>query len=209
MSPAVIDVVDLNETNVRKWGTQLIAVGAYDAVVPDDLFGEDHLPVALPTGFHDLGFVTTDGVTMPDSITSEPTTMLQSLEPVRTDVTGRERSLAVVFGEGHAWTNALWHGVPVEDWPAVKDGPWDFTDGGDVADYPWLKILLYGQDGVGANAVYRVEAAYRAKVTSKTDRTLSRGTSENFGLTFGLYRDPVTQSVHRRAQDGPYYHPAP
>lgn len=200
--PAVEDILTLNETAIRKWGKQLIAIADYDTAAPSSFFGGDTLPVALPTGHKDLGFVTTDGITVADSLSSEATQMLQTLEPVRNDVTGRDQTLAVVFGEANAWVNALYHGVQVADWPADRDGDWEYTDSG-ITDTPYYRVLLYGQDGVGSQAIYRVEYAYRAKVTAKTDRALSRSNAETFGFTFTLFRDPQLDKSLYRGQNGP------
>ena len=195
----------LNESKVRKWGTVLFAIADIGTAIPADLFGVDHLPIALPAGFKDLGFITTDGVTAVDSLSSEPTTMLQSLEAVRTDVTGREMNLSAVFGESNAWVNALYHSKLVSEFGADKDGAWDFTEAG-ISDTPYYRILMFAQDGVGDSAVYRVEAAYKAKVTAKTDRALGRTNAETFGFTFGLFRDQDLDKTYRRAEDGPSMH---
>lgn len=195
----------LNESKVRKWGTVLFAIADTTTAIPDNLFGGDYLPIALPSGFKDLGFITTDGVTAVDSLSSEPTNMLQSLEAVRTDVTGREMTLSAVFGESNAWVNALYHSKRVSEFGADRDGAWDFTEAG-ISDTPYYRILMFGQDGVGDDAVYRVEAAYKAKVTAKTDRALGRSNPETFGFTFGLFRDQDLDKTYRRAEDGPSMH---
>lgn len=195
----------LNESKVRKWGTVLFAIADMGTAIPDDLFGGDYLPIALPSGFKDLGFITTDGVTAVDSLSSEPTNMLQSLEAVRTDIAGREMSLSAVFGESNAWVNALYHSKLVSEFGADRDGSWDFTEAG-ISDTPYYRILMFGQDGVGDDAVYRVEAAYKAKVTAKTDRALGRSNPETFGFTFGLFRDQDLDKTYRRAEDGPSMH---
>lgn len=195
----------LNAKKVRKWRRMLIAIADETATVPTAFFGTDHLPIALPTGYKDLGFITTDGATAADALTSEATQMLQSLEPVRTDVTGREQSLAAAFGESNAWTNALAHGKPVADWPTDRDGPWIYDDG-EVSDWPYYRLFLIGQDGVGAGAVFRVEYAYRAKVTAKTDRAMGSA-AEAFGFTFGLFKDPVAGKSLTRAENGPSLNP--
>lgn len=200
--PAVESILTKNESAVRKWGTQLLAIADYDAAAPSSFFGGDHLPLALPSGHLDLGFVTTDGVTVADSLSSESTSMLQSLEPVREDLTGRDQSMSVVFGEANAWVNALYHGLQVADFPADREGAWEYTDAG-ITDTPYYRVLLYGQDGVGSQAIYRVEYAYKAKVTSKTDRAMSRSASESYGFTFKLFRDSLLDKTLYRGQDGP------
>lgn len=199
----VKDMLEVVDTNVRKWGTQLAFLLAPDAVLPESFFTPERLPV-LPEGAIQLGYITTDGISVEDSISSENTQMLQNLEPVRTDLTGIERSLTVAFGEDNAMVQALWHGVPFEEFPEEANGPWSFDDG-EVQDYPYYRFGWIGQDGVGESARYRVELGYRAKVTAKESRTASRENPETYGFTFGLFRDPVIGKSYTRAQNGPAY----
>ena len=192
------------DTNVRKWGTALIAFQAPDAPIPTSFFGvSDYLPI-LPTDAKQLGFVTTDGFAQEDSISSEVVNMLQTLEPVRRDLTGIEKSLTFAAGEDNAFVQALWHGIPFEDWPAVASGSWIFDDG-DIAQYPEYRVILLLQDGVGSQARYRVEYGYRVTVTAKTARSMNRTDAESYGFTLGLLRDPVVGKSYTRAQNGPSY----
>lgn len=205
--PDVQSLLNVNDNNVRKWGTQLFFIMDPAAPVPESWFGsEDHLPI-LPEGALDLGYITTDGISSEDSISSEPTQMLQSLEPVRTDLTGIERSMTVAFGEDNAFVQALWHGVPFEDFPEAADGPWVHDDG-EVSQYPYYRAGWLGQDGVGAQARYRVEFGYRVQVTAKESRTANRSDPETYGFTFGIFKDPVLKKAFTRAQNGPFYFPA-
>ena len=205
--PDVQSILNVNDNNVRKWGTQLFFLMDPAATVPTEWFGStDHLPI-LPPGAIDLGYITTDGIGNEDSVSSEPTQMLQSLEPVRIDLTGIEKSLTVAFGEDNALVQALWHGVPFEDFPTERDKPWIFDDG-EVSQYPYYRLGWIGQDGVGSQARYRVEFAYRAQVTAKESRSANRSDAETYGFTFGLFKDPVLKKSFTRAQNGPFYFPA-
>lgn len=202
--PTVDELLVKSDTNVRKWGNQLFFLQHPAAPIPESFFGSvDRLPI-LPDGALQLGYITTDGISQEDSISSEPTQMLQSLEPVRTDLTGIEKSLTVAFGEDNAFVQALWHGTPFENFPDVATGPWLFDDEG-VSDYPYYRLGWIGQDGVGDQARYRVEYAYRAKVTAKTARSANRSDAETYGFTFGLFSDPILGRSFTRAQNGPFY----
>ncbi len=64
--------------------------------------------------------------------------------------------------------------------PADRDGAWDFTDEG-ISDFPYYLAMMIAKDGVGDQTVYRVEAAYKMKVTAKTDRTVARRTGSSSG----------------------------
>lgn len=195
-------IPQLNNKKVRKWGRMLVAFADETAAVPATFFDAGHLPIALPADHKDMGFITTDGITETDALTAEGTTMLQSLEEVRSDLTGRSQTLTLTFGESNAWTNALAHGLPVSEWAEDRDAPWIFDDG-ELSDWPYYRILLIGQDGVGANAIYKVEYAYRAKVTAKTDRVKNRTAPETIGFTFGLYKDPAAGKTFTRGENGP------
>lgn len=203
MAEAVIPT--LGGGQVRKWRRMLLAIADYSTAVPSPLFTTGFLPLTIPTGFKQLGYVTTDGATIADSLSTEKTSMLQSLSPVRRDTTGREQTLNVAFGEQNAWVNALAHGQLVADWPTAKDGPWLFDDG-QVTDWPYYRLLLIGQDGVGAKAIYRVEFAYKAGVDAKADRQMG-SKEETTGITFGLYLDDVAGKSYTRAQNGPSLNP--
>lgn len=202
--PDVQSIMEVNDNNVRKWGTQIFFLCAPDVVLPTEWFGAtDQLPVA-PAGGLDLGYITTDGISQEDSISTENTSMLQSLEPVRADLTGIEKSLTVAFGEDNAFVQALWHGVPFEEFPVVKDGAWIFDDG-EVSQYPYYRLVILMQDGVGSQARYRVEVAYRATLTAKSGRTANRTDAETYACTFGLFKDPVIKKSFTRAQNSPSY----
>lgn len=202
--PDVQSQMIVNDKNVRKWGTQLYFLMAPNAPIPASWFGvTDRMPI-LPPGSLQLGYVTTDGVSQQDSLSSDATSMLQSLESVRTDMTGIEKTWAVAFGEDNAWVQAIWHGVPFGDFPALSSGAWVFDDG-DIAAYPYYRMGILMQDGVGDQARYRVEFAYRATVTAKQARVANRTAEETYGFTFGLFKDPSVKKSFTRAQNGPAY----
>lgn len=196
------------DTNVRKWGSKLLFVQPMTSAPPTTFFGvEDHLPI-LPADAKIFGFITTDGIDQEDSVSSENTQMDQALEPVRRDLTGIEKTLLTNLGEDNAYVQALWHGVPVEDWPATSVGPWIYHDGA-ISDYPYMRLGVIAVDGVGDMARYRYEYAYRAAITSKGARKLARNASETYSCTWGLFRDAVAKKSYSRLQDGPFYHQVP
>ena len=189
---------------VRKWGTQLLAVEDGSAAVPSAWFDtEDHRPTALPATARILGFITTDGMVAAKGISREGTQMVQSLENVRDDITGIEQTLAVTFGQASsAWVNALYHGKLPSEFPAEAHAPWIYHDG-EITDYPFLRLHVLMQDGVGPQAFYRYEYGYSAKIISVNDRTLNRTTAEGLGMTFGLFKDVAVGRTLTRAENGP------
>lgn len=191
----VVSILNDNNRNVRKWGTQLLAIADYSTAMPADFFdAATNKPNALPEGFKVLGYISTDGAKMSRGIESSDTNAVQDLEPVRSDITGRTRTLQVVFLEMNAWVKALAHGLPVSKWPTKADDGFEFTDG-EATDFPYYRLIWLGQDGVGADAHYRIEAGYRVKVTNQGDSTKNRSDAENEDQTFTFFRDPKTGKV--------------
>lgn len=199
---AVDEILETDTSRIRKWGTQLLALADYTAPVPEQFFTSGGEPI-LPPEFQQLGFITTDGITRGTSVSSESTSMVQQLEPVRTDVTGIEETLTCTFGEGSsAWTQALIHAKPVAEWPADPHSPWVYHRG-QFTDFPYYRLLVLMQDGVGDQTFYRVEYGYRAKITALTDRTWNRSTPEGLGVTFGLFKDSIAGRSSTSAENGP------
>jgi hypothetical protein len=196
--PDVISQLADDNRNVRRHGNTLLTIADYSAAVPTEFFGSDGLPVALPTGYKNMGYITTDGIKIPTDISNDNSMMLQDIEPVRSDLTAFTRTLQVGFGEQNAWTKGLAHKQPVSAWPSDKNAAWSYDDG-DGNDFPYYRILLLSQDGAGDSAVYRVEFAYRAKVTDLDDRTLSRSDDEVTSPTFTCFRDPVVGKSYTEA----------
>jgi hypothetical protein len=196
--PDVISQLSDDNRNVRRHGNTLLAIADYSAAIPTTFFGSDGLPNALPTGYKNMGYITTDGVKIPTDIATDLSTMLQDTEPVRSTSTGFTRTLQVGFGESNAWTKGLAHKQPVSAWASDKNAEWSYDDG-DGSEWPYYRILLLSQDGLGDSAVYRVEFAYRAQVTALDDRTLSRGDDETTNPTFTCFRDPVVGKSYTEA----------
>jgi len=187
--PDVISQQVDNGLYVHKHGNAILAIADYSADVPDAFFGADGLPSTLPDGYKVMGYVTTDGFTQSSSISANDTQMLQSLDPVRSDMESLTKTLKATFGEASAWVNSIYSGMQVADWAATNSDVYQI-DEGSTSEFPYYRILLLTQDGVGADAWYHVDFAYRAKVTNLGDRTLSRADSESYETTFTCYLDP-------------------
>jgi hypothetical protein len=203
-------IITDRDDNVRKWG--IVAVGiahpkAAFPVLPEAWFDAATHEPKIPTGIKFIGHLTTEGANVSSSIDSDKTTMNNSLDPVRSDVTGREQSIKFTAGEANAFIQAINHGIPFEDWPESAQGAWGFTDGA-LAGLPEYRVVLLGQDGVGDQAIYRVKAGFRAKRSDAGDRALSRADTESTEFTFDLLRDVELGLSMLRAQDGPAYHQA-
>lgn len=198
-------MLEVDNSLVRKWGRALVAVQDYSAPVPTTFFNATTGLPELPSDAKQLGFITTDGITAGKAVSAEDTTMMQWLEPVRSDLTGITKTLGCAFGEGsNAYVHAAYNGVEVADFPASPDGAFIF-DGGEMADFPYYRLWVIAADGVGDDARYRIEYAYRAKITALTDRTLARANPETMGFTFGCFKDPVTGKDVSVMENGPKF----
>lgn len=187
----VVSILNDNNGNVRKWGTQLLAVADYSTAMPSKFFDDTtNKPNALPGGFKILGYISTDGMKISRSIDSSDVSAVQDLEPVRSDITSKTRTLQVTFLEMNAWVKGLAHGVPVAQWPSDKNAGFEYSDGA-ITDFPYLRLIVLMQDGTGVGAHYRVEAGYKVKVTNQGDLTHSRSDAEGEETTFTFYRDPT------------------
>ena len=201
-TPTIADVQQYMQNdpgNVRKHATMIIAIADYSTPAPEKFFGDDGLPCKLPDGYKQLGYVTTKGMVEKRSVKTDDTTMLQDLEPVRSDLSSSTRQLDVTFGEANAYTEALRAGLPVASWPESKDSKtWAYTECG-VSQMPLYRIYLIAQDGVGADAVYRVEFAYKTTISGFGDRTLDRTDTEDLGFTFDVLTDERTGKQYDKA----------
>ena len=201
-TPTIADVQQYMQNDpgsVRKHATMIIAIADYSTPAPEKFFGDDGLPCKLPDGYKQLGYVTTKGMVEKRSVKTDDTTMLQDLEPVRSDLSSSTRQLDVTFGEANAYTEALRAGLPVASWPESKDSKtWAYTERG-VSQMPLYRIYLIAQDGVGADAVYRVEFAYKTTISGFGDRTLDRTDTEDLGFTFDVLTDEKTGKQYDKA----------
>ena len=192
-----------NSALVRKHGTALLAIADYSAPVPTAFFDSaTGQPLLLPAGYKNMGYVSTKGFTAKKDTKSDDTTMLQDLDPVRSDLSSSTRTLAVGFGEMSAWVKNLMAGLPVSAWPAANSGKWSVDDKG-TQESPYYRLLLLTQDGAGAQAFYRVEFAYRAKITDIGDRTLNRSDAEIEEPTFTCYKDPAASGASYHMESSP------
>lgn len=196
---SVADQLIINNGLIRKHGMQFMAIADYSTPMPASFFEFDTttkagfikaLPVVLAAGFKQMGLITTDGFTKAADVSTQTTMAVQSLEPQRNDVESIGRTLAVTFQEASSYTKALAHNLPVSDWPATRSKSWGFADGNTVA-LPYYRVICFTQDGVGDDAVYSVDAAYKAQVTAMGDNVKNRTAADETNRTFTLFRDDL------------------
>lgn len=208
---------DTSNSAVRKWRKQILGVSDFndpEITIPTkagDLFyldpatapaGRLYTPKPLVPGIHDMGYITPDGVTHNREVASDDTSMLQSLESVRSDVTSIDKTVAAVLGEANAWTRAMAHGLPVSMWPADKHGANFFADGR-IVDNPFYVFWQLAQDGVGPSAIYRIELLLKVKVSAQEGRKMNAADPETYGYTWKSFKDDVLGFSHLSLDEGP------
>lgn len=188
-----LDVVD--SSLVQKHGAQIMAIADYSAVPPESFFTKQALedgglilPNVLPSAYRNMGYITTDGIQESTDVSTSDVQAVQTIETVRSDIDALTKTLQVTFLEVSGLTKSLWAGLPVVRWPADKRAPWAVAHGR-RSNWPYYRIFILTQDGAGEDAKYRVEHAYRAKVTDLGDRTLNRTDPETHQFTFTCFRD--------------------
>jgi hypothetical protein len=190
--PNVASQLAIDNRLVRKHGTQILAIADYATAFPTTLWetGSDTfvVPKALPTGYRDMGYISTDGIQNSSDVSTSDVQAVQTTNPVRSDIDSIVKTLQVTLLEASAWVQGLAHGLPVSEWPEDKTAAYEYLDG-DRSDFPYYRLLVLTQDGVGADAFYRIEGAFRAKVTDIGDRSLQRSDAEMFQRTFTCYQD--------------------
>lgn len=204
----VVDQMDNDNRHIRKHGAQILALADYSTPMPTEFFepvldgggvkiGE--MPKVLGAGWRNMGFITTEGIQESTDVSTSEVNAVQTTQTVRSDVDAESTTLQFTLLEMNAWVKAFQNDLPVAEWPVDKDGAWRFKTGR-RSEKPYYRALVLTQDGVGRDAVYRVEAAFYAKVSDKGDRTLNRTDAEQMQRTLALYPDPVTGDVKDEAQ---------
>lgn len=201
---AVADQMANDNGNIRKHGIQLLALADLSAPIPTSFFEEataggfvTALPIALPTGYRNLGLITTDGVSHDMDISTSDVNAVQSTEVQRSDVDTETNTFGVTFLEQSAWVAGLHHKLPVSQWAAVNGPEFDYADP-PVGAYPRYRGLFFSQDGVGDDRVFRVEFMPEIQVTSAGTRTQNRTDTENTERTFTRYPSKIAGYSIRR-----------
>jgi hypothetical protein len=204
----VVDQMDLDNRAVRKHGTQILAIADLSVAAPDTFFENvldgggvviGEIPKVLPAGFRSLGLITTDGIQESTSVSTSSVQSAQSTSNTRTDTDSETTTVQVSLQEMNGWVKAFANDLPVSEWPVDKDAAWRFKTG-KRPEKPNYRLYILTQDGIGRDAVYRVEFAFNARVSDKGDRSLNRADEERVQRTLELFPDPKTGFIKDEAQ---------
>lgn len=200
--PTVEALQSWNNQLIRKHPLQICAIADYDTAAPTEFFESgENLPVALPTGYFDFGYITTDGIPVSRDVDTEDVDSVQSTEHTRSDISSDVVSAQIVFQETTGLTLALQYGMRLADAPKLGDTA-KFKRPA-AADQPYRRIYIITQDGTGQDAFYRVIFLPRVQITDFDDRTLARSDEEQHSFTFTAYYDKAYGTPMAEELGGP------
>lgn len=159
---------------------------------------------ALPTGYKDLGWVSSDGFTYGRDTTTSDVSSFGSVEPTRSDVTSDKMTMQVTAQETSLLTLGLYTGADLSTAKAA------FTTGEFSIAKPsrpgfkYYRILgLFVDDG-DAGEIYMARYMPRARVTEWGEQKLTDGDDPvSYSLTFTGYEDSTLGYSHKWLFGGP------
>jgi hypothetical protein len=199
--PTVADQMLLDSSLVRKHQKIICAIADYSVPAPDTFFDEQGMPAALPTGFMQMGLITTDGLPLSSDVSTDDVDSVQTTNHTRSDVSSDVVSSQIVFQETSELTLALQYGVLFADMPE-RGTLVDFKRKAS-ADQPLRRMYWLTQDRVGPDAFYRVIFQPMIQITDKDDRNLQRSDEEQHSFTFTPMFDNEYGTDMRELMDGP------
>jgi hypothetical protein len=195
------NVAEMTATHALTGGTSpAIAVTTTTAGVAVDL-------AALPSGYEDLGWTSTDGVTYGRETEVSDVNSFGSVEPTRSDVTRDTITMSVVAQETKLLTLGLYTGAETAAMFA------DATTGELQIAKParpgfrYYRVLgLFVDDG-DYGEVYIGRYMPRARITEFTEQQFTDGDDPiSYGLTFTGFEDSTLGFSHQWLFGGPGWH---
>lgn len=159
---------------------------------------------ALPTGYEDLGWTTTDGAQFSRSVTSSDVTSAGSTEPTRSDITADTTTMQVSAQETKLLTLGIYTGADLSSY--VTDDP-NGSITVEQSSKPvsrYYRVLGIGVDDTDDGEFYLVRSMPRAKVSDYADQALNNGDDPAlWGFTFQAFEDSVAGYANAYILGGP------
>lgn len=163
------------------------------ALTLDTLFATNGDVLALPTGWGDLGWISSDGAKFSRSAKTSDITPWGSASPARSDVTTDTVTAAFTPLETNARTIAFFNGVALATIATTPD-----ASGAIELDRPALppsrywRLAAFGVDEDNDGETIIVRFLPKAKITDYGDQTLSNGDDPlDYPVTVTAYVDDV------------------
>lgn len=170
-----------------------LAPYACSALTLATLFATDGGLGALPTGYNDVGYLTSDGAKFSRSVKTSEVTSWGSVNPTRVDITSDEVTCAVTMQETNIHSIALVSGVAEASISTTVS-----ANGAIEIDKPALpaglyyRAVVFGVDSDSDGETVIARFMPRAKITDYADQTFSDGDDPlTYGVTFTAFFDDV------------------
>jgi hypothetical protein len=158
----------------------------------------------LPTDYDDAGWMTSDGITLAQAISTSETTSWGSTEPTRSDITKETTTAKVVLQETKALTIGLYTGA---DLSSIEGDSVTSEVSIEVPLVPssrYYRLLALAVDTTDAGEIYVARFLPRVKVTDKDDQKLSMADDGiTWGVTLTGFQDSVLGYSQRFIFGGP------
>lgn len=198
--PALKDLQDLKRDLIRKTLNMsvFIADTAADAIDAATLFDATSGAIkTLPTGYDDLGYLTTAGAAFARAITESNVTSAQSSTPTRTDTTEDTITLQVSCQETKLATIGLGIGADLTSLTPLASGALQVDKPLTPKSKEW-RVLGIAEDDTNDGPVYICRFLPVGKVTNYDTQTMARGDDPLlWPVTFQGFPDDVLGTDHR------------
>lgn len=159
---------------------------------------------ALPDGYEDCGWSTTDGVALSEAITSSDVTSWGSPDPTRSDITKRTTTAKIVCQETKALTIGLYTSA---DMSTVDPDPTTGEVSIEQALVPskkYYRMLCLAVDLTDDGEFYVARFLPRVSVSDLDDQSYANGDDPiEWGITFTAYPDSTLGYSSRYIFGGP------
>jgi hypothetical protein len=154
---------------------------------------------ALPSGWTDLGWVTSDGVTYGRETEVSDVTSFGSVQPTRSDVTSDTITMSVVAQETSLLTLGLYTGADTTALTAdAVTGEFGISKPA-VPGFRYYRVLgLFVDRDDAGREIYMARYMPRCRITEWSEQQFSDGDDPiSYGLTFTGYEDSTAGYSHR------------
>lgn len=154
---------------------------------------------ALPSGWEDLGWVTSDGVTYGRTTDVSDVTSFGSVQPTRSDVTNDTITMSVVAQETKFQTLGLYTGADTSALTAsASTGEFSISKP-DIPGFRYYRVLgLFVDRDDAGREIYMARYMPRARITEWGEQQLNDGDAPiTYNMTFTGYEDSVVGYSHR------------
>lgn len=155
------------------------------------------LVAPLPTGFADLGEMTTDGAQFARSVTTSDISSWGSNEPSRSDVTADTTTMQGTFQETNIRTLGMWLGIDKATLDAAGANGVIRIDVPENPAPKYSRLLMIAADQTDAGEIVICRYMPRAKITSYDNQVFNNADAAlQYPVTFTGYKDDTLGFAH-------------